>query len=156
MIDLGVMNDFADDEKPALLENFARGIREIDRALDAVTKAKLFRESHRSVANFDNAAGAPDLVDNVATVVLLNLLLDGSHHVRCTQVHLLARRRSAGNEVRAHCFRELTTLRPVFSRIVAAEDCRRASVSDAIHGVSQNSAALRQSKSGHILNALAG
>ena len=43
------MNDLADNEKPAVLENFPGRISEIDRALDAVAKAELLREQHRDV-----------------------------------------------------------------------------------------------------------
>ena len=42
MIDLGVMDDFADNEKPAILKNFARCISKIDCALDAVAKPNCF------------------------------------------------------------------------------------------------------------------
>ena len=45
------MNDLADDEEAAILENLARGVGEIDRALDAVTKSKLLRQPHRHVAD---------------------------------------------------------------------------------------------------------
>src|SRR2546423_13540660 len=40
LVDLRVVDDLADDEKPAVLENFPRRVSEIDRALDAVTKAE--------------------------------------------------------------------------------------------------------------------
>ena len=45
------MNDLADDEEPAILENLARGVGEIDRALDAVAKAELLRQPHGHVAD---------------------------------------------------------------------------------------------------------
>jgi len=47
---------------------------------------------------------------------LLDLFLHGSHHVRRAQVHFLAGRRSAGDEVRAHAFENSSTLRLSFSR----------------------------------------
>src|SRR5438132_298663 len=49
MVDLRVVNDLADDEEPALFENFARGVSEIDRALDPVTKAELRADAHQCV-----------------------------------------------------------------------------------------------------------
>ena len=55
IVDFGVVNDFAEDKEPAVLENFARGIGQIDRALDAVTKAKLLRQSHSHVANANDS-----------------------------------------------------------------------------------------------------
>ena len=96
------MNDLADDEEPAILENFARRIGEIDRALDAVTKTELLRQPHRRVAHGDDAAGAPDFVDDVAAVMRLDLFLHGRHHLRRAQVHFLARRCAAGDQIRAH------------------------------------------------------
>ena len=51
MVDLGVMNDFADNKKLAIFENLARCIGKIDRALDTVAKAELFRQAHRGVAH---------------------------------------------------------------------------------------------------------
>ena len=102
MIDLGVMNNFADNKKPAIFENLARCIGEIDRALDTVAKPKLFRQAHRGVAYRDHSPGPAYLIDNVTTVVRLHLFLHRGHDVRCTKVHLLARGCAAGNKVRAH------------------------------------------------------
>ena len=96
------MNDFADDEEAAVFENFARGVSEIDRALDAVAKTKLLRQPHRRFADFDDSALSTHFVDNIAAVMLLDLLLHRGHDVRRAQVHFLARGRSAGNEVGAH------------------------------------------------------
>ena len=96
------MNDLADDEEPAVLENFSRRIGEIDRALDAVTKAELLRQPYRDVAALENAAGAPDLVHDIAAIMRFDLLLHRRHHFGRTQVHLFARRRAAGNKVGAH------------------------------------------------------
>src|SRR5713101_381638 len=106
MIDLWVMNDFADNKEPAILENFARSISEINRALDTVTKTKLFRQAHRRVAHGNDPTRAAHLFDNVATIVRLDLLLHRGHHVRCAQIDFLARRRAAGNKIRAHNYSE--------------------------------------------------
>src|SRR5439155_1659182 len=95
MVDLRVVNDLADDEEPALFENFARGVSEIDRALVPVTKAELLGEADNGVANFNDSAGATHFVDDVAAIMLINLLLHGRHYVGRTQVDLFARRRSA-------------------------------------------------------------
>ena len=56
LVDLGVVNDLAEDEEPAVLEDLARRVGEIDRALDAVAKAELLREPHRDVADVRDAA----------------------------------------------------------------------------------------------------
>src|SRR5438094_3593683 len=102
-----IVNDLADNEESTFFENLARGVSKIDRALDAVTKTELFCQSHGRVADFNNPAGATDFIDNVAAIMLLDLFLHRGHHVRRTQVDLFARRRSAGNEVRAHRLKSL-------------------------------------------------
>ena len=102
MIDLGVVNDFADNKEPAIFENLACGISEINRALNTVAKAKLFRQAHRGVAHGDDASRPAHFIDNVAAVVGFHLLLHRSHHVRRAQIHFLPRRRAAGNKIRAH------------------------------------------------------
>src|SRR6266403_2655321 len=102
------LNDLADDEEPAVFENFSGGVGKIDRAFDAVTKTELFCQPHGRVADFNNPASATDFIDNVAAIMLLDLFLHRGHHVRRTQVYFLARRRSAGDEVRAHNVKSLT------------------------------------------------
>ena len=69
MIDLGVMNDLADNKKPAIFEDFASRIREIDRPLDTVAKTKLFRQAHGSVAHGNGPTRAAHLLDNIAPVM---------------------------------------------------------------------------------------
>ena len=53
----------------AILENLARGVRQIDRAFDAVAETKLLRQPHCRISHGNDAAGAPDLFDDVAAVV---------------------------------------------------------------------------------------
>ena len=50
MIDLGVVNDFADNKKAAIFEDFARGVSEVDRALHPIAKTKLLCQTHCRVA----------------------------------------------------------------------------------------------------------
>lgn len=102
MIDLGVMNDLADDKKPAIFKNFARCVSKIDCALDAVAKTELFRQTHGGVADRNDSAGAPDFFDNVAPIMRLDLLLHCGHYIRRAQIHFLARGCATGNQVRAH------------------------------------------------------
>src|SRR6266567_4585581 len=117
MIYLGVVNDLADNEEPALFENFARGVSEIDRALDPVTKAELLGEANGGVADCNDPSGAMHFIHDVAAIMLLDLFLHRGHYVRRPQVYFLARRRSAGNEIRrAHALRNFSTSRPSFSR----------------------------------------
>ncbi len=102
MIDLGVVDDLADNKEPAIFENLAGGIGEIDRPFDAVTKAKLFGQPHRCISYRNHSTGATHFIDNVAAVMRLDLFLHRRHHVGCAQVNLLACRRAAGNKIRAH------------------------------------------------------
>src|ERR1044071_7660117 len=96
------MDDLPDNEQAALLEDFARGIGEIDGPLDAVTEAKLLCQPHRYPVDRDNAPTATDLVDNVAAIVGFDLFLDGSHHFRGAEVDLVTGSSAAGDEVCAH------------------------------------------------------
>jgi hypothetical protein len=102
MIDLRVMNNFSHNEQPAILENLTRRVRQVDCALDAVAETKLLRQAHCRIAHGNDSAGAPDLFDNIASVVRLDLLLHGRHDVRRAQIHSLAGSCAAGNQVRAH------------------------------------------------------
>ena len=102
MIDLRVMNDFADNEQSPFFEYFARGVSKIDRALDTVAEPKLLGQTHSRVADRYDSAGTPNFFDNVAAIMRLHLLLHGRHYVRRTQIHLLVRRGAAGNQVCAH------------------------------------------------------
>ena len=69
MIDLRIMNDLADNKEPAIFKYFARGVGEVDRALNAVTKPKLFRQAHGRVARGNDAARATHFFDNIAAVM---------------------------------------------------------------------------------------
>src|SRR5215472_14691396 len=102
MIDLGVMNDFAHNEQLAIFEHFARGVRQIDGALDAVTEAKLLCQTHGSIANRNDSAGTPDFFNDIAAVMRLDLLLNGRHHTWRAQIHFLPGSCPAGNQVCAH------------------------------------------------------
>src|SRR5213596_1497626 len=96
------MNDFANDKEPAIFEDFARGISEIDRALDPVTKTKLFRKTHGGIAHGNHPPSPAHFFDNITAIVRFDLLLNGGHHIRRAEVYLLARGCAAGNQIRAH------------------------------------------------------
>src|SRR5215475_10835155 len=102
MIDLGIVNDLSNNKQPAIFEDLARRIREIDRALDAVTKTELLRKAYSGVADGNDSAGATNFFDNIAAIMRLDLFLHRRHHVWRTQVNFLARGCSAGNQIRAH------------------------------------------------------
>ena len=102
MVDLWIMDNFTHNKQTAILENLARGVCEIDRALNAVAKAKLLCQADGGISHGNNSAGASNLFDDIASVMRLDLLLHGRHHVWRAQVHPLARSCAAGNQVRAH------------------------------------------------------
>ena len=96
------MDDLSDNEEPAVLENLARCISQIDGALHPVTKAELLGQANGGVSDRNNSALPPDLVHDVTAIMGLHLLLHRRHHVGGAQIHLLARGRAAGDQVRAH------------------------------------------------------
>src|SRR5436190_24302902 len=102
MINLGVVNNLADNKEPAISKHLARGIGEINRAFDTVAKTKLFRQPHGGVADGNYSARATYLINNVAAVMRFDLFLHRGHNVRGAQINFLARRRAAGNKIRAH------------------------------------------------------
>src|SRR4051794_30715337 len=96
------MNDLADDEKPAILENLPGRVGEIDGALDSVAETELLCQAHRDVAATQNPSGAPDLVHDVASIMRFDLLLHRRHYFGRPQVDLLAGGGAAGNQIGAH------------------------------------------------------
>src|SRR6266853_6351975 len=102
MVDLWVMNDLADNKKLAIFENLAGSISKIDRALDPIAKAELFRQAHRGIAHGNDSTGAAHLLDNVAPIMRFDLLLHRGHYIRRAEVHFLPRGCAAGNQIRAH------------------------------------------------------
>src|SRR5712692_654649 len=102
MVDLGIMNDFANNEEALIFKNLARGISEIDRALDAVAKPELFCEPHCSFTGSDDSSGTPNFVNDVAAIMRLHLFLHRGHYVGRAQIHFLPRRRPARNDICVH------------------------------------------------------
>src|SRR5260370_31327973 len=96
------MNDLADNKEPAISKDFARSVGEVDRTLDAVAKPELFRQAYGRVTNGKDSAGATNFLDNIAAVMRFDLFLHRGHDVRGAQINFLARRRAAGNKIRAH------------------------------------------------------
>ena len=102
MIDLWVMNNFSHDEQAAILKHLACGVRQVDRAFNAVAETKLLRQSHCGISNRNGSACMTHLLDDVAAVVRLDLLLHRGHDGGSPQVHFLAGCCAAGDQVRAH------------------------------------------------------
>ncbi len=59
-IDVGVVDDFTDEENAVVRENPARGVGEVDGAFHAVAKPELFGEQQRGVAKGDLSAAVAE------------------------------------------------------------------------------------------------
>ena len=114
------MNNLTDDKEPAVLENFPRGVGKIDGALDTVAKTELFRQAHGRLVHRKHPASAANFFHNIAAIMRFDLFLHRRHHIRRAQVYFLARRRAAGNEIRAHkiIWRLAPALTPIMYRLV--------------------------------------
>ena len=69
MIDLRVMNNFADNKQSSFFEYFARGVSKIDRALDAVAEPKLLGQTHSRIADRNNSPGASYFFNDIAAIM---------------------------------------------------------------------------------------
>ena len=96
LVDLGVVDDLAEDEEAAVGEDLGGGVGEVDGALHAVAKAELLRELHGHVRRRESVppAGA-ELLHDLAAVVGLHLRLHRRHDVRRAEIDA-GRGRSVG------------------------------------------------------------
>ena len=85
-VHIGVVDDFAEEKNPAVLENFARRVGEVDGAFDAVAKAKFFREADGRIARLEDTALCAEFFDEFAAVVGFHLGLDLGHDLRRADV----------------------------------------------------------------------
>jgi hypothetical protein len=86
LVDFRVVDDLSEDEQAPVLEDLGRRIREIDRPLDAVAKAKLLRETHRHAFAAQRPTGRTQSLDDLAAIVVLDLRLHLFHHLRVAEV----------------------------------------------------------------------
>jgi hypothetical protein len=86
LVDLGVVNDFPEDEEPPIVEDLGRGVREIDGPLDAVAKAELLRQSHRHTLASQRAPTGPQPLHDLAAVVGLDLRLHRGVQLRRAEI----------------------------------------------------------------------
>ena len=80
-VHLRIVDDLADEEDAVVGEDPARGVGEVDGALDAVAKAELLREADRRVADGENPSPGADLLDDRTLVVVRYLSLNALHHL---------------------------------------------------------------------------
>ena len=80
-VHIGVVNDFAEEKNPAVLENLASRISQIDGAFDAIAKAEFLREADGGVSRLKNSALRSDFFNELAAVVGLHLGLHMGHNL---------------------------------------------------------------------------
>ena len=86
LVDLGVVDDFAEDVEAFALEDFGGGVSEVDGALDAVAEAELFGEFDGDSGGGEGASAGAEAVHDFAAVVGFDLGHHLGHHLRCSQV----------------------------------------------------------------------
>src|SRR5579862_1072622 len=86
LVDLRVVDDLAQDEEPAILENLARGVGQVDGPLDPVAEAELLRQLQGYPLEADDAPAGAQPLDDLAAVVRFNLRLHGGHDIRRAEV----------------------------------------------------------------------
>jgi len=86
-VHLWVVNDLAEYKDALVLENLPRRICQVDRPLDAVAKAKLFREHHGHPVHLHGPASSSNLLHDLAAVMRLHLGLYRRHDIRRAQIH---------------------------------------------------------------------
>ena len=69
IVHLRVVNDFAEQKNAAFGIGFARGISQIDGALDAVAKAEFLRQFDGQIAGGKDVAVGADALDQFAAVM---------------------------------------------------------------------------------------
>ena len=92
-VDVGVVDDFADEEEVAIGKDLAGGVSEIDSALDAVAKTELLGQAHGQVTKGGNAAGGAQTLDHRTVIVRFDGGLHFFHDLRGAEVDSLGRGR---------------------------------------------------------------
>ena len=85
-VDLGVMNDFANEKNTIIGKHLARGVGEINGALDAVAKAEFLSESQGRIADYQFAMKIAQALDDGRFVMLRHFRSDQLHHIRATNI----------------------------------------------------------------------
>ena len=85
-VHIGVVDDFAEEKNPAVFENFARRVGEVDGAFDAVAKAKFLCEADGCISRLEDTALCAEFFDEFAAVVGFHLGLDLGHDLRRADV----------------------------------------------------------------------
>ena len=96
IVDLGIVDDFAEQKNTTIGISPARRISEIDGAFDAITKPKFLRQLYGQVAGRKNVSVGADPFDQVAAVMREDLGLHSSHNIGPAQIDLLRSGRGNG------------------------------------------------------------
>jgi hypothetical protein len=85
-VDIRVVDDFAKEKNPSVLENLPGRVGEVDGPLDPVAKAEFLREADRRMACLENTALGADFFHQFAAVVFFDLGMDMGHDIRRADV----------------------------------------------------------------------
>ena len=96
IVDLGIVDDFAEDINWLVRENFSRGISQINRALDAITKTEFLRQLYSQPIGGQDMASCANAVNEFAPIMRKNLGLNRFHDVGAAKVDLSWRCRCVG------------------------------------------------------------
>ena len=96
VVDLRVVDDLAENIDRLLGKDLARGIGQVNGALDAVAEAELLGELDGQVAGGKDMPAGADALDQVAAIMREDLRLHRRHDIRAAEVDLLRRGRRFG------------------------------------------------------------
>ena len=89
VVHLRVVDDLAEDIDGLIGEDLARGVGQVNGALDAVAEAEFLGQLDGQVARGKHMPAGANALDQVAAVMREDLGLDGGHDIRTAEVDLL-------------------------------------------------------------------
>ena len=89
VVDLGVVDDFAQQVDVMSLEMLGRGIGQVDRALHPVAKTERLRQFHREAVGRKVRLGVAQVIDDGAPVMAFHLFLHQLHDLRGAEINAL-------------------------------------------------------------------
>lgn len=103
-IDLGVVDDFPEQEDAVFSKDAAGGVGEVDGTLDAVAESEIAGETDNGLPDLDHTAFGANGFDQRAAVVGIDLGLNAFHHLRGADINAAfgrrrGRRRGAHQQV---------------------------------------------------------
>src|ERR1019366_10464431 len=89
VVDLRLMDDFAENINRLQREDFASGIGQIDGSLNTIAEAELLGELDGQVTRRKDTPAAPDALNQVAAIVRQDLGLNRRHDIWTAEIDLL-------------------------------------------------------------------